>query len=46
VTASNGRTCVTATGNVRDKRALLQEAGFRWDGNRKLWWRYAEKQAA
>ena len=46
VTASNGRTCVTASGNVRDKRTLLQEAGFRWDGNRKLWWRYAEKQAA
>lgn len=41
IAASNGRTCITASGNVRDKRAFLQEAGFRWDGNRKLWWRYA-----
>lgn len=41
VTASNGRLCITAAGNVRDKRPFLQEAGFRWDGNRKLWWRYA-----
>jgi len=42
VTAGNGRLCITASGNVRDKRAFLQEAGFRWDGNRKLWWRYAQ----
>ena len=41
IQASNGRTCVTASGNVRDKRPFLQEAGFRWDGNRNLWWRYA-----
>lgn len=41
VTANNGKPCITASGNVRDKRPLLQEAGFRWDGNRKLWWRYA-----
>jgi len=41
IAASNGRLCITATGNVHDKRSFLQEAGFRWDGNRKLWWRYA-----
>lgn len=41
IAASNGRTCITASGKVGDKRAFLQEAGFRWDGNRKLWWRYA-----
>jgi len=41
VAASNGKTCVIATGNVRDKRPLLEQAGFRWDGSRKLWWRYA-----
>ena len=41
VTAGNGKLCITASGNVRDKRPFLQEAGFRWDGNRKLWWRYA-----
>jgi len=41
VAASNGKTCVIAAGNARDKRPLLEQAGFRWDGNRKLWWRYA-----
>ena len=46
VTASNGKMCITASGNVRDKRPFLQEAGFRWDGNRNIWWRYAPDRAA
>ena len=46
ITASNGRLCVTASGSTRDKRAFLQEAGFRWDATRKLWWRYAPDRAA
>lgn len=46
VNASNGRLCVTASGDVRNKRPFLQEAGFRWDGNRKIWWRYAQDRAA
>lgn len=46
ITASNGRLCVTASGSTSDKRAFLQEAGFRWDGTRKLWWRYAQDRAA
>ena len=46
VTASNGRLCITASGDVRDKRPFLQEAGFRWDGNRNIWWRYAPDRAA
>jgi len=46
VAASNGRLCVTASGDVRNKRPFLQEAGFRWDGGRKIWWRYAQDRAA
>ena len=46
VTTSNGKLCITASGKVQDKRPFLQEAGFRWDGNRKLWWRYAQDLAA
>ena len=46
INASNGRLCITASGDVSNKRPFLQEAGFRWDGNRKLWWRYAESKAA
>jgi len=41
VNAGNGRTCITASGDVRNKRPFLQEAGFRWDDGRKIWWRYA-----
>jgi hypothetical protein len=46
VQAGNGRTCITASGNTQAKKAFLQEAGFRWDAGRKIWWRYAEDQAA
>jgi hypothetical protein len=46
IIASNGRACVTASGDVRNKRPFLQEAGFRWDENRKIWWRYAQDRAA
>ncbi len=46
VQAGNGRTCITASGATQAKKAFLQEAGFRWDAGRKIWWRYAETQAA
>lgn len=46
VQAGNGRTCITAAGATQAKKAFLQEAGFRWDAGRKIWWRYAETQAA
>lgn len=46
VVGSNGRLCVTASGDVRTKRPFLEQAGFRWDDRRKLWWRYAEERAA
>jgi len=41
IDASNGRLCITASGDVRNKRPFLQEAGFRWDDGKKVWWRYA-----
>lgn len=46
MTANDGRLCITASGNTQSKKAFLQECGFRWDGKRKLWWRYAQNQAA
>ena len=46
VTAQDGTPCITATGNTQPKKTFLREAGFRWDAGRKLWWRYADKQAA
>ena len=46
IRASDGRTCITASGATQAKKTFLQEAGFRWDAGRKLWWRFAEVQAA
>jgi hypothetical protein len=41
-TASDGRPCVLATGETHAKRDLLRQAGFRWDGARKVWWRHSD----
>lgn len=40
-TASDGKKCVLATGDTHSKKEFLRKAGFRWDGSRKVWWRYA-----
>jgi len=39
-TANDGKQCVLATGNTHSKKEFLRKAGFRWDGVRKVWWRY------
>ena len=41
-TANDGKQCVLATGNTHSKKEFLRKAGFRWDGARKTWWRYAD----
>ncbi|NDV24724.1 ERF family protein [Desulfovibrio sp. JC022] len=38
----NGRSCILATGNTHSQKDSLRKAGFRWDGNRKLWWKYEQ----
>ncbi|WP_022662648.1 ERF family protein [Paucidesulfovibrio longus] len=45
VAAQDGRECITATGDTRNKREMLKQAGFRWDPERKVWWRYATNAA-
>ena len=40
VTAQDGRPCIIATGNTQAKVELLAGAGFRWNAQRKLWWKY------
>ena len=42
VAANDGRECVIATGNTQAKKELLQGAGFRWNPQRKIWWRYMD----
>ncbi|MFW5500920.1 MULTISPECIES: ERF family protein [unclassified Maridesulfovibrio] len=41
-TARDGKPCILATGNTLPQKDSLRKAGFRWDGNRKLWWKYEQ----
>ena len=34
--------CIVATGDTRAKKQILAQAGFRWNPERKFWWRYAD----
>ena len=41
-TTQDGRLCVMASGNTSARKQLLSAAGFKWNAERKVWWRYAE----
>lgn len=41
IKAPDGRACVIATGNTSSKKDLLSGSGFKWNPDRKIWWRYA-----
>lgn len=38
----NGRDFIIASGNTHPKKEILQGAGFRWNPNEKVWWRYLD----
>ena len=42
VTTQDGRPCIIASGNTQAKKELLTGAGFRWNSQRKLWWKYVD----
>jgi len=42
VTAQDGRACIIASGNTQAKKEILTGAGFRWNAQRKLWWKYVD----
>ena len=42
VTAQDGRPCIIATGNTQAKKELLTGSGFRWNPQRKMWWKYVD----
>lgn len=42
VPAQDGRLCIVAKGDTLAKKSLLAAAGFRWDSQQKLWWKYAD----
>jgi len=41
-TTKDGKTCIIATGNTANKKQILSQAGFTWNVQRKLWWRYID----
>lgn len=41
VQADDGRMCVVATGVTLDKKEMLKAAGFKWNSQQKVWWKYA-----
>jgi len=41
VKAGDGKMCVIATGNTAPKKEILANTGFRWNAERKIWWKYA-----
>ena len=42
VTATDGRACIIASGQTQSKKELLMGAGFKWNAQRKMWWKYAD----
>lgn len=43
ITATDGQVCIVATGNTQAKKELLAGAGFKWNPQRKMWWKYAQE---
>jgi hypothetical protein len=42
VQADDGRMCIVATGSTLEKKELLRAAGFKWNPQQKIWWKYAD----
>ncbi|MDD2389206.1 MAG: ERF family protein [Desulfobacterales bacterium] len=38
----SGKPCIVALGSTHSKKEFLRQAGFRWDGNNKIWWRHKD----
>lgn len=41
VPSQDGRQCVIATGETMEHREALASSGFKWNAQRKCWWKYA-----
>ena len=40
VQAQDGRLCIIAKGETASKKTLLMAAGFKWNAQQRLWWKY------
>jgi hypothetical protein len=38
----DNRMCIVATGKIRNKEAMLEQAGFKWNEQHRIWWKYAD----
>jgi hypothetical protein len=41
VKAVDGQTCIIATGCTAARKDILTNTGFRWNSERKIWWKFA-----
>jgi hypothetical protein len=41
VPAQNGQQCIVARGDTVPHKDSLMAAGFKWNPQRKIWWKYA-----
>lgn len=41
VPAQDGQRCIVATGDTVPQKTQLMAAGFKWNPQRKIWWKYA-----
>lgn len=41
VPAQDGQACIIATGDTVSKKERLMAVGFKWNPQRKIWWKYA-----
>jgi hypothetical protein len=40
--SQDNRVCIVATGNTQPKKEMLLGIGFKWNAQRKMWWKYAD----
>lgn len=42
IMSTDGRRCIIAFGNTQPKKEMLMGLGFKWNAQRKMWWKYAD----
>jgi hypothetical protein len=42
IATTEGRPCIIASGNTQAKKDILMGIGFKWNVQRKMWWKYAD----
>jgi hypothetical protein len=40
--SQDNRVCIVASGKTKSKEVMLEQAGFKWNAQRQVWWKYAD----